>query len=121
MCLQAIKQKKLFILDHHDVLLPFVHKVRKIKGTTLYGSRAVFFLNPDGTLRPLAIELTRPKSDEKPQWKQAFTPSWHSTSIWLWRIAKVHVLAHDSGYHQLVSHWYVIILVPLLLFFFVYT
>ncbi|KAL5567210.1 hypothetical protein UlMin_030374 [Ulmus minor] len=102
---QAIKQKKLFILDHHDVLLPFVHKVRKIKGTTLYGSRAVFFLNPDGTLRPLAIELTRPKSDEKPQWKQAFTPSWHSTSIWLWRIAKVHVLAHDSGYHQLVSHW----------------
>lgn len=103
---QALKQKKLFMLDYHDLLLPFVEKVRQIKGTTLYGSRTVFFLNPDGTLRPLAIELTRPPMDGKPQWKQAFAPCWHSTGVWLWRIAKTHVLAHDSGYHQLVSHWY---------------
>lgn len=104
--MQAIRNKKLFILDYHDILLPFVEKVRGIKGTTLYGSRTLFFLNSDGTLRPLAIELTRPPMDGKPQWKQVFTPSWHSTSCWLWRIAKAHVLAHDSGYHQLVSHWY---------------
>uniref|UniRef100_A0A2N9G921 Lipoxygenase n=1 Tax=Fagus sylvatica TaxID=28930 RepID=A0A2N9G921_FAGSY len=102
---KAIKQKKLFILDYHDLLLPFVSKVRQIEGTTLYGSRALFFLTKDGTLRPLAIELTRPPMDGKPQWKQAFKPSWHSTDIWLWRLAKAHVLAHDSGYHQLVSHW----------------
>ncbi|XP_050276549.1 linoleate 13S-lipoxygenase 2-1, chloroplastic-like isoform X6 [Quercus robur] len=102
---QAIKQKKLFILDYHDLLLQFVSKVRQIEGTTLYGSRALFFLNKDGTLRPLAIELTRPPMDGKPQWKQVFRPSWNSTDVWLWRIAKAHVLAHDSGYHQLVSHW----------------
>ncbi|XP_059429355.1 linoleate 13S-lipoxygenase 2-1, chloroplastic-like [Corylus avellana] len=102
---EAINQKKLFILDYHDLLLPYVSKVREVKGTTLYGSRTLFFLTPDGTLRPLAIELTRPPMDGKPQWKEVHVPSWDATSIWLWRLAKVHVLAHDSGYHQLVSHW----------------
>ncbi|GMN26509.1 hypothetical protein TIFTF001_001319 [Ficus carica] len=102
---EAIKKKKLFTLDYHDLLVPFVHKVRELKGTTLYGSRTVFFLNPDGTLRPLAIELTRPPHKGQPLWRQVFTPCWYSTGVWLWRIAKAHVLAHDSGYHQLVSHW----------------
>ncbi|XP_062083950.1 linoleate 13S-lipoxygenase 2-1, chloroplastic-like [Humulus lupulus] len=102
---EAIKQKKLFILDYHDLLLPYVKKVREIEGTTLYGSRTLFFLTLEGTLRPLAIELTRPPMDGKPQWKEVFSPSWHATGVWLWRFAKAHVLAHDSGYHQLVSHW----------------
>ncbi|KAE8039377.1 hypothetical protein FH972_011795 [Carpinus fangiana] len=102
---EAINQKKLFILDYHDLLLPYVNKVREVKGTTLYGSRTLFFLTPDGTLRPLAIELTRPPMDGKPQWKEVHSPGWDATGIWLWRLAKVHVLAHDSGYHQLVSHW----------------
>jgi lipoxygenase len=70
----------------------------------------VFFLTPSGTLRPLAIELTRPPMDGKPQWKEVRMPSWDATGIWLWRLAKAHVLAHDSGYHQLVSHWYVCML-----------
>lgn len=102
---EAIKQKKLFILDYHDLLLPYVNKVREEEGTTLYGSRTLFFITHQGTLRPLAIELTRPPKDGKPQWKEVFTPCWDSTGHWLWRLAKVHVLAHDSGYHQLVSHW----------------
>ncbi|XVF04631.1 hypothetical protein REPUB_Repub05bG0101000 [Reevesia pubescens] len=102
---QAIKQKRLFILDYHDLYLPYVKKVRELKGTTLYGSRTIFFLNSNDTLRPLAIELTRPQMDGKPQWKQVYEPSWDSTACWLWRLAKAHVLAHDAGYHQLVSHW----------------
>lgn len=104
---EAIKQKKLYILDYHDLLLPYVEKVRAIEGTTLYGSRTVFFLTHEGTLRPLAIELTRPPINGKPQWKRVYRPSWNSTEAWLWKFAKSHVLAHDSGYHQLVSHWYV--------------
>lgn len=103
--MQALKQKKLFILDYHDVYLPYVNKVRELKGTTLYGSRTLFFLTPTCTLRPLGIELTRPPIDGKPQWKQVFTPCWDPTGVWLWRLAKSHVLAHDSGFHQLVSHW----------------
>ncbi|KAK6164227.1 hypothetical protein DH2020_001091 [Rehmannia glutinosa] len=102
---EALKQKKLFVLDYHDVLLPYVNKVRELKGTTLYGSRTLFFLTPKGTLRPLAIELTRPPVDGKSEWKQVFQPCWDPTGIWLWRLAKAHVLAHDSGYHELVSHW----------------
>uniref|UniRef100_A0A2N9HGN3 Lipoxygenase n=1 Tax=Fagus sylvatica TaxID=28930 RepID=A0A2N9HGN3_FAGSY len=49
----------------------------------------------DGTLRPLAIELTRPPIDGKPQWKDVYTPCWDATGVWLWRLAKAHVLAHD--------------------------
>ncbi|KAE8657830.1 Lipoxygenase 2.3 [Hibiscus syriacus] len=102
---EALKQKKLFVLDYHDLLLPYVKKVRELPGTTLYGSRSLFFLGPDETLRPVAIELTRPPMDGKPQWRDVHTPAWHSSGVWLWRLAKAHVLAHDSGYHQLVSHW----------------
>ncbi|KAJ4810713.1 Lipoxygenase [Rhynchospora pubera] len=102
---EAIKQKKLFILDYHDLMLPYVHKVRELENTTLYASRTVFFLTHEGTLMPLAIELTRPASPTKPQWKQVFTDDWDATAAWLWKLAKVHVCAHDSGYHQLVSHW----------------
>ncbi|GMI92379.1 ARABIODOPSIS THALIANA LIPOXYGENASE 2, lipoxygenase 2 [Hibiscus trionum] len=102
---EALEQKKLFLLDYHDLLLPYVKKVRELPGTTLYGSRTLFFLDPDETLRPLAIELTRPPMDGKPQWRDVYRPAWHSSGVWLWRLAKAHVLAHDSGYHQLISHW----------------
>uniref|UniRef100_A0A7C9B054 Lipoxygenase n=1 Tax=Cannabis sativa TaxID=3483 RepID=A0A7C9B054_CANSA len=103
---EALKEKRLFMLDYHDVLLPYVSKVRELENKTLYGSRTLFFLTPYGTLLPLAIELTRPPMDGKPQWKEVYTPmNWHSTDLWLWRLAKAHVLAHDSGVHQLVSHW----------------
>ncbi|KAJ7950556.1 Lipoxygenase [Quillaja saponaria] len=96
---------KVVILDYDDLLLPYVSKVRELKDTVLYGSWTLFFLTEEGTLRPLAIELTRPKIGDKSQWKQVFTPSWSSTEEWLWRLAKAHVLAHDSGHHQLISHW----------------
>ncbi|XP_009354688.2 linoleate 13S-lipoxygenase 2-1, chloroplastic [Pyrus x bretschneideri] len=102
---EALERNKMFILDYHDLLMPYVNKVREIEGTTLYGSRTLFFLTDDGTLRPIAIELTRPPVGDKPQWKQVFTPTWEATGCWLWRLAKAHVLAHDSGYHQLVVHW----------------
>lgn len=104
---QAIKQKKLFIIDYHDAFLPYVNKVRELKGFTLYGSRTLFYLMPDETLRPVAIELTRPPGNGKPKWNEVYTPIGDSTSGWLWRFAKAHFLAHDAGYHQLISHWYI--------------
>lgn len=103
--MQAIQEKKLFVLDYHDLYLPYVSKVREMKNTTLYGSRTLFFLTKQGTLKPLVIELTRPIIGDKPQWKQIFTPASDSTNLWLWRLAKAHVLAHDTGYHELISHW----------------
>ncbi|WCJ36969.1 Lipoxygenase 2 chloroplastic [Euphorbia peplus] len=103
---EAVKEKKLFMLDYHDLFLPYVNKVCQLQNTTLYGSRTVFFLTPENVLRPLAIELVQPPMERKPQWKKVFRPaSWHSTDYSLWKLAKAHVLAHDSGYHQLISHW----------------
>ncbi|XP_038902235.1 lipoxygenase 2, chloroplastic-like [Benincasa hispida] len=102
---QAIAEKRLFVLDYHDTLMPYVSEVRKLNGTTLYGSRTLFFLKSDDTLMPLGIELTRPPMDGNPQWKQLFIPGIEATDVWLWRLAKAHVLAHDSCIHQLIIHW----------------
>uniref|UniRef100_A0A7N0VG94 Lipoxygenase n=1 Tax=Kalanchoe fedtschenkoi TaxID=63787 RepID=A0A7N0VG94_KALFE len=101
---EAMEQKRLYVLDYHDIFIPYVSKVRELENTTLYGSRTLFQLTQDNILKVVAIELTRPKSDTQPQWRQVFTPGWDATSSWLWRMAKAHVLAQDSGYHQLVSH-----------------
>ncbi|KAG8070142.1 hypothetical protein GUJ93_ZPchr0006g43651 [Zizania palustris] len=102
---EAMAQRRLFILDYHDVFLPYVHRVRELPETTLYASRTVFFLTQAGTLAPLAIELTRPQSPTLPQWKRAFVHGADATLSWLWKLAKAHVVTHDTGYHQLVSHW----------------
>nr|CAD1831334.1 unnamed protein product [Ananas comosus var. bracteatus] len=101
---EALKKKRLFILDYHDQVLPYVHKVRELEDTTLYASRTVFFLTSDEALMPIAIELTRPASPTKPQWRQVFTRCWDATGAWLWRLAKVHVCATDACYHQLRTH-----------------
>lgn len=103
-CKQAFEEKRLFIIDYHDMFLPYVKKVRELKNI-LYGSRTLFILDDDDTLRPLAIELTRPPIDGKPQWKRVYIPGTSATGGWLWKLAKTHVLANDSGYHQLISHW----------------
>ncbi|TVU08175.1 hypothetical protein EJB05_41566 [Eragrostis curvula] len=103
---EAVQNKKLFMLDYHDALMPYVNKVRSVEGTTLYGSRTLFFLTKDGTLKPIAIELSRPKTESgKLPWRDVFKPDGSVTGSWLWQLAKTHVLAHDTGYHQLVNHW----------------
>ncbi|KFK26685.1 hypothetical protein AALP_AA8G279900 [Arabis alpina] len=102
---EALTKKRLFMLDYHDLLLPYVNKVRELDDTTLYASRTLFFLSDDSTLRPVAIELTRPSNVNKPQWKKVFTPGYDATSCWLWKLAKAHVVSHDAGYHQLITHW----------------
>ncbi|MCL7029484.1 hypothetical protein MKW94_017700 [Papaver nudicaule] len=103
---EAMKKKRLFVIDYHDLFLPYVNRVRELEGTTLYGSRSLFFLEDDSTLKPIAIELTRPKNGNKPYWRDVFTASrCNATSCWLWKMAKVHATANDSGYHQLYSHW----------------
>ncbi|KAF8087776.1 hypothetical protein N665_0567s0001 [Sinapis alba] len=102
---EALRNKRLFMLDYHDLLLPYVNKVRELDDSTLYASRALFFLSDDSTLRPVAIELTRPQDVNRPQWSQVFTPGYDATSCWLWNLAKTHAISHDAGYHQLISHW----------------
>ncbi|KAL2937415.1 Linoleate 13S-lipoxygenase 2-1 chloroplastic [Bienertia sinuspersici] len=88
-CLTALKEKRLFLIDYYDVFMLYVKKVREIKGTTLYASRTLFILDDDQSLRPMAIELTRPPMDGKPQWKQVYTPETSATRYWVWMLARL--------------------------------
>ena len=122
--MQAIKQKKLFMIDYHDLLLPYVKKVRQIKGTSLYGSRALFFLTPIGTLKPVAIELVRSPMNGKPQWKKAYSPGFDATSVWLgsslkliyWHMTLVFIsllvtgiFTKISAYFKTLQYWCLIV------------
>ncbi|KAK9170086.1 hypothetical protein Syun_002226 [Stephania yunnanensis] len=104
---EAVEKKRLFMLDYHDLFLPYVNLVRDLGDTYLYGSRTLFFLRDNGTLQPIAIELTRPASNDQKlePWKQVYTPTSEPTKEWLWKFAKLNVLVQDSAYHQLIAHW----------------
>jgi hypothetical protein len=78
---EAVENKKLFMLDYHGALLPYVDYVRQ-----LYGSRTLFFLTKDGTLKPIAIELTRPKQVPKDR-QAAMAPRLHAGRKCDWILA----------------------------------
>ncbi|KAJ7561185.1 hypothetical protein O6H91_03G017400 [Diphasiastrum complanatum] len=104
---QALDQDKLFIVDYHDIYLPYLTKINAQTGVQAYASRTIFFLTAEGTLKPIAIELTLPASNSivASSLNRVFTPPLSGPKDWLWELAKVHVATNDCGYHQLVSHW----------------
>jgi hypothetical protein len=104
--IQAMEKNLLYIIDYHDALLPYVERVNELRGK-MYATRTVLFLKRDGTLKPVAIELSLPQSSDGqvPATKRVFTPPLHSTRDHLWELAKLHAVANDSGYHELISHW----------------
>ncbi|KAG0503658.1 hypothetical protein HPP92_003730 [Vanilla planifolia] len=103
---QAVEEGKLFMLDHHDIYLPFVNRINALDGRKAYATRTLFFLSPKGTLKPVAIELalppTVPGNDRR---YRVLTPPCDATTSWLWQMGKAHVSANDCGVHQLVNHW----------------
>ncbi|KAL3695948.1 hypothetical protein R1sor_010024 [Riccia sorocarpa] len=103
---QALQRKKLFILDYHDLFMPFVQAINDLEGRKTYATRTFFFLTKDGILKPLAVELSLPPARKGERGsKRVFTPGNEPTKYWLWQLAKAHVCSNDSGHHQLVSHW----------------
>ncbi|XP_077226864.1 PLAT/LH2 domain-containing lipoxygenase family protein [Tasmannia lanceolata] len=102
---EAIETGKLFIIDYHDILLPFIKKMNTLKGRKAYASRTIFFLARSGMLRPIAIELTLPPTANTLQSKHVYTHGHDATSHWIWKLAKAHVCSNDAGIHQLVNHW----------------
>ncbi|KAI7753940.1 hypothetical protein M8C21_033140 [Ambrosia artemisiifolia] len=97
---QAMEENKLFIIDHHDVYLPFLERINALDGHKAYATRTILYLNPTGTLKPVAIELSLPR-----QSKRVVTPPIDATGNWTWLLAKAHVCSNDAGVHQLVNHW----------------
>uniref|UniRef100_A0A5B6ZBN7 Lipoxygenase n=1 Tax=Davidia involucrata TaxID=16924 RepID=A0A5B6ZBN7_DAVIN len=103
---EAIKNNRLFILDHHDALMPYLRRINSTS-TKTYATRTVLFLQKDGTLKPLAIELSlpHPEGDQFGSISKVYTPAEHGVQGSIWQLAKAYVAVNDSGYHQLISHW----------------
>nr|XP_010917138.1 putative lipoxygenase 5 [Elaeis guineensis] len=103
---QALEENKLFMLDYHDVYLPFLDRINAQDGRKAYGTRTLFFLTQLGTLKPIAIELSLPPATPGcSRAKRVLTPPTDATNNWLWQLAKAHVCSNDAGVHQLVNHW----------------
>ncbi|CAN0877949.1 Linoleate 13S-lipoxygenase 3-1, chloroplastic [Linum grandiflorum] len=102
---QALEENKLFIVDYHDVYLPFLNRINGLDGRNTYATRTVFFLTSQGTLKPIAIELSLPPAGPNLRSKRVITPPVDATSSWIWQLAKSHVCSNDAGVHQLVNHW----------------
>ncbi|XWS36628.1 hypothetical protein CRYUN_Cryun20dG0101300 [Craigia yunnanensis] len=101
---QVMNQWRIFVLDHHDYLLPFLRKLVS-EGACPCASRTLLFLRSDATLKPLAIELTYPDSSGEGMRSKVILPAKEGTDRALWQLARAHVAANDSAYHQLISHW----------------
>ncbi|XP_061976799.1 probable linoleate 9S-lipoxygenase 5 isoform X1 [Populus nigra] len=103
---QALKSNRLYILDHHDALIPYLRRINSTS-TKTYASRTILLLQDDGTLKPLAIELSlpHPQGDHHGAVSKVFTPAEHGVEGSVWQLAKAYAAVNDSGYHQLVSHW----------------
>ncbi|GAB4843410.1 hypothetical protein Ancab_013372 [Ancistrocladus abbreviatus] len=102
---EAMKSNKLFILDHHDTLMPYLSQINST-ATKTYATRTLLFLKYDGTLKPLAIELSlpHPQGDHHGATSQVYTPAAEGVEGSVWQLAKAYVAINDSGHHQLISH-----------------
>ncbi|KAL6185458.1 hypothetical protein ACLB2K_041591 [Fragaria x ananassa] len=105
---QALKDNRLFILDHHDHFMPYLRRINETDNR-IYGSRTLLFLKSDGTLKPLVIELSlpHPDGDQFGCTSKVYAPAEHGVESSIWQLAKAYVAVNDSGFHQLISHWYI--------------
>uniref|UniRef100_A0A7N0R9W0 Lipoxygenase n=1 Tax=Kalanchoe fedtschenkoi TaxID=63787 RepID=A0A7N0R9W0_KALFE len=104
---EALEKNRLYILNHHDSLLPYVRRINDNTSRKLYATRTILFLEETGTLKPLAIELSvpHPDGDALGAVSKVFTPADEGVEGALWQLAKAYAAVNDSGVHQLISHW----------------
>ncbi|KAF6135085.1 hypothetical protein GIB67_040396 [Kingdonia uniflora] len=104
---EALKKDKLFILDHHDMLMPYLNRINTKTSSKMYATRTLLLLTDEGTLKPVAIELSLPHldGDQHGAMNKVYTPSEHGIECSIWQLAKAYVAVNDSGIHQLISHW----------------
>ncbi|KAE8703055.1 Linoleate 9S-lipoxygenase 5 [Hibiscus syriacus] len=102
---EVLDKNRLFILDHHDALMTYLRRVNSTS-SRIYATRTLFFLQDDGTLKPLAIEMSlpHPQGDKHGAVSKVFTPAERGVEGSIWQLAKAYVGVNDSGYHQLISH-----------------
>lgn len=106
-CSQALKQKKLFVLDYHERFMGYIQRINEQKPSQAYASWTLFFLTKAGILKPVCIELALPgpAPGDAPVFR-VFRPAPQGSTInWAWELAKAHVQSNDSSWHQVISHW----------------
>ena len=101
-------KRLLFILDYHDAFFPYLTKINSLPSAKTYATRTILFLKDDGSLKPLAIELSKPHpgGDNLGPVCEVVLPAAEGVESTIWLLAKVHdvIMVNDSGYHQLISH-----------------
>ncbi|KAE8731004.1 putative lipoxygenase 6 [Hibiscus syriacus] len=102
---QAIEENKLFILDYHDVYIPFLDRINADPTKRAYATRTIFVLTDMGSLKSVAVELSLPEKNRNVQSKRVVTPPVDAATCWLWQLSKAHVCSNDAGAHQLIHHW----------------
>ncbi|XP_057733091.1 seed linoleate 9S-lipoxygenase-3-like [Arachis stenosperma] len=103
---EAIQQKKVFILDDHDAIFPYLRRINSTNSKA-YATRTILYLKSDGTLKPLAIELSlpHPEGDQYGAISKVYLPAIEGVQSYIWLLAKAYVIVNDSNIHQLISHW----------------
>ncbi|KAL2337924.1 hypothetical protein Fmac_012370 [Flemingia macrophylla] len=104
---EALGGKRLFILDYQDAFMPYLTRINSLPTAKAYATRTILFLKDDGTLKPLAIELSKPhpSGDHLGAVSRVVLPASDGVDSAIWLLAKAHVIVNDSCYHQLMSHW----------------
>ncbi|KAK9289113.1 hypothetical protein L1049_017586 [Liquidambar formosana] len=85
--------------------MPYLNWINGNPSTKTYATRTLLFLKDNGTLMPLAIELSLP-DPAGGKVSEVYTPAEQGVKGYsIWQLAKAYVAVNDSGYHQLISHW----------------
>ncbi len=82
---------RLYLLDHEKI------GNIKVKNGYLAVPISLFYVNTDGQMLPIAIQLEQTPGPEVP----IFTPK---DPFWLWTTVKAYVQSADATYHEVASH-----------------
>ncbi|XBI59635.1 hypothetical protein VPH35_040665 [Triticum aestivum] len=116
---QAIQEGKLYAVDHHDWVMPYLKRINQLPGAEekaeisqrkAYAARTLLLLQDDWTLKPLAIELSslHPENERLGAISTVYSPPAAKAgdgTFTAWELAKAHAAANDASKNNFIYHW----------------